>query len=132
MDPGPVGQVGVGSGDGDRHGADAAGDAFDGGDEFFVEIGRDEVVAEAEQVGRAEAPCIITAGEEGVLEGHLDAAIDDEEAVVLAERDLRHPGLADAGVVEAFGGLPVVLGAEGGIDFEPGDGHREDLVARLE
>jgi hypothetical protein len=38
----------------------------------------------------------------------------------------------NAGIVEAFGGLPVVLGAEGRIDFESGDSHREDLVARLE
>lgn len=132
MDPHPVGQVGVGAGDGDRRGADAAGDAFDRCDRFFVQIGRDEHVAEAEQVGRAEAPCIITTDEEGVLEGHLDAAIDDEETVMLAERDLRYLGLADAGVVEAIGGLPVVLGAERCIDLEPGDDHREHLVTRLE
>ena len=123
MDPGTVGEVGVCAGDGDRGGADATGDAFDRCDGLFDEVGRDEHVADAEQVGRAEAPCIITADEEGVLEGRLDAAVDNEEAVVLTERDLRDHRRSDAGVVKAFGGLPVVLGAEGCIDLEPGDGH---------
>ena len=67
-----------------------------------------------------------------MLEGRLDAAIDDEEAVVLAEGDLRDDDQLDASIVKAFGGLPVVLGAEWRIDFESGDGHREDLIARLE
>ena len=88
MDPRTVGEVGVGAGNGDRGGADTAGDAFDGGDRLLGEVGRDEHVADAEQVSGAEAPGIASADEEGVLEGRLDAAVDDEEAFVLAEGDL--------------------------------------------
>ena len=131
MDPGSVGEVGVGAGDDDGRGPDAVGDAFDCGDRLLGEFGGDEVVADAEQVGGAEAPGIVAADEERMFEGRLDAVFDDEEALVLAEGDLRDDGRSDASVIEAFGGLPVVLGAEGRIDFEPGDGHREDLVARL-
>lgn len=131
MDPRTVGKVGIGAGDCDRHGANAARDTLDGVDRLLNEIGRDQSVADAEQVGRAEAPLIATTNKERVLEGHLDATVDDEEAIVLAERDLRHFGLADAGVDEAFRGLPVVLGSERHIDIESGHGEREHDIAGL-
>ena len=129
MGPDALGEVGVGAGDVDRDGAGWGSDVLDGGDWFFVQIGVDELVADAQEFGGAEAPFVASADEHGVLEGEFESAVDDVEAGVGAEGDLADGcgGWLDA--VEAGVGSPVVLGLPVGVGFEAGDGEGHQQVA---
>lgn len=90
---------------------------------------RDEQVADLELIGGAEAPGVAASDEEGVLEGRLDPAVDQIEAVVLAEADRGDGGGAGDRAGEAVGGGPLVLGLEGRVDAEARHQQREHLVA---
>ena len=88
MGPGTFGKIGVGAGDVNRDGSDMGVDAFESRDWFFVEIGIDKTVPDAQQFGGTESPFVGSADEHGVLEGEFQSAVDDIETVVGAEGNL--------------------------------------------
>ena len=76
----------------DRNGSDLGIDAFESRDWFFVEIGVDKAIADAQQFGGTETPFVGSADEHGVFESEFESAVDDIEAVVGAEGDLADGG----------------------------------------
>jgi hypothetical protein len=111
----------IGAGDVDGHSAGRRVDADDRFDLFFVHALIDQVVAWLDELGRRETPLVAAADHERVLGRRLQTAIDDYEAVVLAEVDAGHAGGDRRRAVEAVMREPVVLGAVGDIDLEAGD-----------
>ena len=92
MGPDAFGKICVGAGDVEGDGAGWGCDVFDGGDWFFVEIGIDQTIANAQQFGGAESPFVASADQHGVFEGEFESAVDDIEAVVGADGDLADGG----------------------------------------
>ena len=104
-----------------RHRAHDAVDAFEFVDSLFGNLAvhqRDQLVADLEQLSGTEAPFIVAAHKERVLERGLDAAIDQVETIVFA---MTHDGdsrFAERHAVEAPGRVPFVLCLERSIDLE--------------
>ena len=71
----------------DGHGASRRANADDRLDLFLAHVFVDQEVAGLDELGRCEAPLVAAADHERVFGRCLQAAVDDHEAVVLAEAD---------------------------------------------
>lgn len=129
MRPDAVGQIDVGARhvDSDRPGWRI--DALDGGHVFLAQVVADQKISNLQQLDRAETPLVLATDEQGMFEGQLDAAVDDEEAVVVAVphradgRDHRpHP-------FRGIGPEPLELRGMLGIAGQTFDIQRRDEVA---
>lgn len=89
--------------------------------DVLFSVRRDQPVADLQQFSRAESPFIIAAHEERMFERRLDASVDQVEAVVLAEADLRHTGGALNCARESPCGEPFELDAERFVRKQAGD-----------
>jgi len=87
VNPHTLGQERVRAGDVDGHGAGRRIYPHDRLHKFVVHALVDEVVAGLHELRRREAPLVAAPHEERVLGRRLDPAVDDHEAVVLAEPD---------------------------------------------
>jgi len=92
----------------------------------------DQEIAGLNELGRRETPLVAAADHERVLGSRLQAAVDDHEAVVLAEADARHPRRDGRRAVQSVVREPVVLGAVRDIDLEAGHLDGCHAVAGLE
>lgn len=132
MDPYALGQQRVGARDVDGDGAGWRIDADDGLDLLLVHVLVDQEVAGLDELGGREAPLVAAADHERVLGRRLQAAVDDHEAVVLAEADAGHAGCDGRRAVKAVVREPVVVGAVGHIDLEAGHLDGCHAIAGLE
>ncbi len=135
MCPHAFGQVRVRAWDVDRHGPHGAVDAFDCVEALLVELTvheRRQVVTHLEQLGRAEAPCLVTAHQERVLERRLDTAVDEVEAVVFAETHFGNAAVAHGRALQSPRREPFVLRAEWNVCLESGQRYRAQHVTRVE
>lgn len=132
MNPYALGEQRVGARDVDGHGAGWRVDADDRFDIFLVEMLVDQEVAGLDELGGHEAPLVAAADHERVLGRCLNPAVDDDEALVLAEADAGHAGGDGSRAVKPVVREPVVLGAVRYIDLEAGDLDGCHSVAGLE
>ena len=132
MRPHSVRQIGVRAGDADRHGAHNAIDTLERVKSLLVQLtvhDSDQEVADLEQVGGAESPLLITAHQERMLERSFDAAVDQEEAAVLAEAHLGHARVTKRRALEPPRREPLVLRAECGVGLKTGHRERSNHVS---
>ncbi len=138
VNPHALGEQGVRSGDVNRYGAGRCVDADNRLDFLFVEVFVDQEVAGLDELGGREAPLRgsrrggVAADHERVLGRRLQAAVDDHEAVVLAEADAGDAGGDGRRAAQAVMGKPVVLGAVRNVDFKTGHLDGRHAVAGLE
>lgn len=92
----------------------------------------DQEVPRLNELGGREAPLVAAADHERVLGRRLQAAVDDHEAVVLAQADAGHARGDGGRAVQTVVRQPVVLGAVGHIDLEAGHLDGCHAIAGLE
>jgi len=85
-----------------------------------------------DQLGGCEAPLVAAADHERVLGRCLHPAVDDHEAVVLADTDAGDARCDGRRAVQAVVREPVVLGAVGNIDLKAGHLDGCHVIAGLE
>lgn len=132
VDPHAFGEQGVGARDVDGHGAGGGVDAAHRLDLFLVHVLVDQEVAGLEELGGGEAPLVAAADHERVLGRGFESAVDDDEALVLAEADAGDPRGHGRRAVQTVVRQPVVLSAVRDIDLEAGDLDGGHEVARPE
>lgn len=136
MSPDTIGKVRVRAGDVQRDRAYTAGHLLDRYDRFFGKRGFgsvlamcDEHVPHTQQLSGAESPCIIAPNEKRVLEGRLDAAVDQAKAVVLAEAHFIDACSALGCARQSPRREPFVLRAERHVGSEPRHSERAHNIA---
>jgi hypothetical protein len=92
----------------------------------------DQEIADLKQLDGAESPAVLATNKQGVLEGNLDPAVDNEEAVVRTVTDEAYGRRRRLHRLRGIGSEPLELRRVRRIASQAFDIQRRDDVARLD